>query len=64
MFLLTHGDSMGARGGDGIIGAIGPIIRGEKRVRDVASFTDEDATRVEDEMMYELRERGLARTLV
>lgn len=42
MFLLTHGDSMGARGGDGIIGAIGPIVRGEKRVRDVASFTDEE----------------------
>jgi hypothetical protein len=37
--LLTHGDSTGARGGDGIIGAIGPIVRGEKKVRDVASFT-------------------------
>jgi len=39
-FLLTHGDSTGARGGDGIIGAIGPIVRGEKKVRDVASMTD------------------------
>jgi predicted phosphodiesterase len=38
-FLLTHGDSTGARGGDGIIGAIGPIVRGEKKVRDVAGFT-------------------------
>lgn len=27
-FLLTHGDSLGVRGGDGIIGAIGPIARG------------------------------------
>lgn len=28
-FLLHHGDMTGARGGDGIIGAIGPIMRGE-----------------------------------
>lgn len=28
-FLLQHGDMMGVRGGDGIIGAIGPIMRGE-----------------------------------
>ena len=27
-FMVTHGDSLGARGGDGIIGAIGPIMRG------------------------------------
>jgi hypothetical protein len=27
-YLLTHGDSLGVRGGDGIIGAIGPIMRG------------------------------------
>lgn len=27
-FLLTHGDSLGVRGGDGIIGALGPITRG------------------------------------
>ncbi len=27
-FLLTHGDCMGSAGGDGIIGAIGPITRG------------------------------------
>lgn len=39
-FLLTHGDSTGARGGDGIIGAIGPIVRGEKKVRDTASMSD------------------------
>ena len=27
-FLLTHGDNLGVQGGDGIIGAIGPIARG------------------------------------
>lgn len=27
-YLLTHGDSLGTKGGDGIIGAIGPIMRG------------------------------------
>jgi len=27
-FLLTHGDKLGAKGGDGLIGAIGPIMRG------------------------------------
>ena len=32
-FLLTHGDRMGVRGGDGIIGVIGPIIRGAKKVK-------------------------------
>jgi hypothetical protein len=28
-YLLMHGDMLGVRGGDGIIGAIGPIMRGE-----------------------------------
>jgi predicted phosphodiesterase len=32
-FLLTHGDSLGVKGGDGIIGAIGPIMRGSIKVR-------------------------------
>ena len=27
-FLLTHGDSLGVKGGDGMIGALGPIARG------------------------------------
>lgn len=27
-FLLTHGDTLGVKGGDGIIGALGPIMRG------------------------------------
>jgi len=28
-YLLTHGDMLGVKGGDGIIGSIGPIMRGE-----------------------------------
>lgn len=28
-YLMTHGDMLGVKGGDGIIGAIGPIMRGE-----------------------------------
>ncbi len=31
-YLLTHGDSMGVRGGNGIIGALGPIMRGRHKV--------------------------------
>lgn len=31
--LLTHGDRTGARGGDGFIGAIGPIMRGTHKLR-------------------------------
>lgn len=27
-YLMTHGDSLGVKGGDGIIGALGPIMRG------------------------------------
>lgn len=27
-YLLTHGDSLGVKGGDGIIGSLGPIMRG------------------------------------
>lgn len=27
-YMLTHGDSLGTKGGDGIIGALGPILRG------------------------------------
>jgi hypothetical protein len=32
-FLAMHGDMLGVKGGDGIIGAIGPIMRGEIKVR-------------------------------
>jgi predicted phosphodiesterase len=31
-FMLTHGDALGVRGGDGIIGALGPIARGTLKV--------------------------------
>jgi len=33
-YLLTHGDSNGVKGGDGIIGALGPIMRGALKVHD------------------------------
>lgn len=32
-FMVVHGDDLGVRGGDGIIGAIGPIMRGEIKLR-------------------------------
>lgn len=31
-FMMTHGDALGVKGGDGIIGAIGPIARGAMKV--------------------------------
>jgi hypothetical protein len=31
-FLLTHGDALGVKGGDGMIGALGPITRGAIKV--------------------------------
>ncbi len=31
-FMLTHGDALGVKGGDGIIGALGPIARGAVKV--------------------------------
>jgi len=31
-FLLTHGDSLGVKGGDGLIGALGPIARGTLKI--------------------------------
>ena len=31
-FLLTHGDTLGVKGGDGMIGALGPITRGAIKV--------------------------------
>lgn len=33
-YLLTHGDANGVKGGDGIIGALGPIMRGALKVHD------------------------------
>lgn len=32
-YLLTHGDNLGVRGGDGIIGSLGPIMRGTIKIR-------------------------------
>lgn len=36
-YLLTHGDNIGVKGGDGMIGALGPILRGDFKVRTAAS---------------------------
>ena len=36
-FLLTHGDMLGVKGGDGIIGSLGPIARGEVKMRGAAA---------------------------
>ena len=41
-FLGLHGDMLGVRGGDGIIGALGPITRGEIKTRGVAMSTVSD----------------------
>lgn len=41
-FLGLHGDMMGVKGGDGIIGAIGPIMRGEIKVRGQVSTLGRD----------------------
>jgi hypothetical protein len=32
-YFVCHGDMMGVKGGDGIIGAIGPIMRGDNKMR-------------------------------
>lgn len=37
-YLLTHGDNIGTNGGDGIIGALGPILRGEFKVRNSSAL--------------------------
>jgi hypothetical protein len=36
-FLLTHGDKLGTAGGDGIIGMLGPVMRGLMKTRNGAS---------------------------
>ena len=41
-YLLTHGDSLGVKGGDGIIGAIGPIMRGSIKVGNSESQVGRD----------------------
>lgn len=41
-YLLTHGDSLGVKGGDGIIGAIGPIMRGSIKVGNAESQVGRD----------------------
>ena len=41
-YLLTHGDSLGVKGGDGIIGAVGPIMRGSIKVGRSEAQIDRD----------------------
>lgn len=41
-YLAMHGDMLGVKGGDGIIGAIGPIMRGEIKTRGQATSTGRD----------------------
>lgn len=41
-FLLTHGDRMGVKGGDGIIGALGPIMRGAVKIGRAESQIKQD----------------------
>lgn len=41
-FMLVHGDMLGVQGGDGIIGVIGPIMRGENKVGRQASSIGKD----------------------
>ena len=36
-YLLTHGDALGTKGGDGIIGSLGPILRGDMKVRNASA---------------------------
>lgn len=41
-YLAMHGDMLGVKGGDGIIGAIGPIMRGEAKVGRQSSSCGQD----------------------
>ena len=41
-FLLTHGNNLGVRGGDGIIGALGPIARGAVKLQRAESQVGQD----------------------
>lgn len=61
-FLAMHGDMIGARGGDGIIGSIGPIMRGEFKTRGQYSVSN----RVYDYLLmgHYHQELWLPRTIV
>lgn len=39
---IVHGDMLGVKGGDGIIGSIGPIVRGEVKLRGQSSTIGQD----------------------
>jgi hypothetical protein len=40
--MMTHGDAIGAKGGDGMIGALGPIKRGEIKIGDAERHIGRD----------------------
>lgn len=40
-YMLTHGDALGVKGGDGIIGALGPILRGTFKTANAANAINE-----------------------
>lgn len=41
-YMLTHGDRLGVKGGDGIIGSIGPIMRGSIKVGRSEAYIGQD----------------------
>lgn len=41
-YMLTHGDSMGVKGGDGMIGLLGPVTRGTIKLRNSESQIGRD----------------------
>jgi len=41
-YLAQHGDDLGVKGGDGIIGALGPIMRGEIKTRQMQTAIERD----------------------
>ena len=41
-YMLTHGDSLGVKGGDGLIGALGPIMRGALKTHRSESQVDNE----------------------
>ena len=41
-YCMTHGDKIGTRGGDGIIGALGPIMRGKMKMTNALAPMDSE----------------------
>jgi hypothetical protein len=45
-YMLTHGDDLGVKGGDGIIGALGPIARGTIKVNNQMQHLGQDVDHI------------------